>query len=776
MYSYECIRSYKLLKLEAVLHAMRTVLACLGAFLLSSTAIAQTPPTPAPAKEPLPVTKITRAAGSITIDGNLTDPGWQGAAKFETWYETNPGDNIEPKVKQIGYVTYDDRFFYVAMDMWDPTPSNIRSAYADHDGISGNIDDYAGPIIDTRNDGKTGVLLLVNAHNVQYDAVTDDVSGNEDSSPDFYWDSATKLTDHGWVMEMRVPFSSLRYNGANPPQWGLILYRNMPRDRRYQFFSNKLPRGSNCFVCNYGKITGLSGLPSGGHIVAAPYVTARDTGTARGGLGTPVSYGKAATNAGADIKWTPNADTAVDAALNPDFSQVESDVAAISTNQRFALFFAERRPFFLEGTELFNTPIQAAYTRTITQPRWGLRSTGKVGDHDAYTLLVADDRGGGSVILPSSQGSDFADQDFASIALIGRERHDVGKNSHISILTTIRQESGSAYNRVIGPDFQWKNDHHTLTGQLLFSDTKTPNRPDLATEWNGQKLRSYAGYVWYGYNSKKYDFYSEYKDYGNDFRADNGFVPQVGYRSNYTEGGYTVRPEKQFFSRIRYFAMGQYDEDQQGSMLYRLVSGGVGADGKFRSFSRLRFAHDKVRNGADVFNRNQLLYNIQFGLTHLVQFIGFSGWVGQDVDFSNNRLARGADVAINATIRPTDHLNIDVSEDRRWLHEHPNGFPDATLFTAQVERIRAFYTFNSRMFIRAILQNQRTNRNQNLYTFGVNQHSGSLATQVLLAYKINWQTLVYVGAGDLHGVTADEGRFEPSHREVFMKLSYAFQR
>ena len=748
---------------------MRRAFVTLGLLMVASLVHAEAA---APA---LPITHITRTTGAITIDGNLDDPGWQNAAKFETWYETNPGDNTEPKVAQIGYVTYDDRFFYVAIDMLDPNPKDIRSAYADHDGINGNIDDYAGPIIDTRNDSKTAILFLVNAHNVQYDAVSDDTSGNEDSSPDFFWDSATKVNAHGWTVEMRIPFSSLRYSGANPSQWGLILYRNMPRDRRYQMFSNRLPRGANCFVCNFAKITGLEGLPAGGHIVAAPYVTARDTGIARDGLGTPIRYGKAATNAGADIKWTPNADTALDAAVNPDFSQVESDVAAISTNQRFALFFPEKRPFFHEGTELFTTPIQAVYTRTITQPRWGLRSTGKFGS-DAYTLLVADDRGGGSVILPSSQGSDFADQDFTSYALIGRERHDVGKNSYVSLLATTREEEGGSHNRVIGPDFQWKSEHHALTGQLLLSDSRTPNRPDLSSEWNGRRLRSYAGYIWYQYQSKTKDLYSEYKNYGDDFRADNGFVPQVGYRSNYTEVGYTIRPEKQFFSRIRFFTMGQYDSAQNRELLYRLVSGGVGADGKYRSSSRLRHAHEKVRTGNTVFNRNQLLYKIQFGLTHLLQFIGFSGWVGQDVALANHRLARGADVAINATVRPTDHLNIDVSEDRRWLHEHPNGFPAGTLFTAQVERIRAVYTFNSRMFIRTILQNQRTNRNQNLYTFGVDQHRGSLATQILFAYKVNWQTLVYVGAGDLRSLTAEEGTFKPSNRQVFMKVSYAFQR
>src|SRR5438067_4622878 len=459
------------------------------------------------------VTRIHRAAGPITIDGKLDDAGWQGAAKFETWYETNPGDNIEPKQKQVGYVTYDDRFFYVAIDMSDTNPSQIRSAYADHDGISGNIDDYAGPIIDTRNDGKTGYLFLVNAHNVQYDAVTDDTSGNEDSSPDFYWDSATKIDSHGWVVEMRIPFSSLRYSGSNPAQWGLILYRNMPRDRRYQIFSNKLPRGSNCFVCNYAKIAGLEGLPAGGHVVAAPYATARTTGQTDT-LGTPLRYGNGATNAGADVKWTPNADTAVDGTINPDFSQVESDVAAISTNERFAIFFPEKRPFFLERLDLFSTPLQAVYTRTITSPRWGARGTGSFGKSN-YTLLVAQDRGGGSVIIPSAFGSDFAPQNVESTVGIGRMKYDFGKNSFVGFLGTDRESEGSAHNRVFGPDFTWRpNDSNTVTAQFLMSDTRTPDRPDLSPEWDGRKLRDHAGEIWWQYSNPKYDLFIDNKDLG----------------------------------------------------------------------------------------------------------------------------------------------------------------------------------------------------------------------------------------------------------------------
>src|SRR5262249_15580928 len=157
----------------------------------------------------------------------------------------------------------------------------------------------------------------------------------------------------------------------------------------------------------------------------------------------------------------------------PDFSQIESDVAQIAANERFALFFSEKRPFFLEGIELFSTPIQAVYTRTITSPRFGVRATGKLGSL-AYTGLFAQDRGGGSVIIPGPNGSDFADQDFLSFVGLARVRRDFGR-SFVSLLATDREADGGVYNRVFGPDFQWRaSGHDTVTGQFLMSFSRTP--------------------------------------------------------------------------------------------------------------------------------------------------------------------------------------------------------------------------------------------------------------------------------------------------------------
>lgn len=186
---------------------------------------------------------LTKTAAPIVVDGNLSDAGWQGATKVTTWYETNPGDNTEPKVGNVGYLTYDDQFFYAGFEFADPNPGSIRAPYGDRDNVPSSTD-YGGIILDTGGEARRAILFLANPHGIQYDANTDDASG-EDNSPDYYWDSASKITAQGWVLEMRVPFSSLRYKKADPQKWNIMLYRNYPRDFRYQMFSTNCPAADN---------------------------------------------------------------------------------------------------------------------------------------------------------------------------------------------------------------------------------------------------------------------------------------------------------------------------------------------------------------------------------------------------------------------------------------------------------------------------------------------------------------------------------------------------
>jgi Domain of unknown function (DUF5916)/Carbohydrate family 9 binding domain-like len=718
--------------------------------------------------------QISHAAGAIRIDGDLSDEGWRNATRIDKWYEATPGDNTEPAVKNVGYLTYDDHYLYVGLEFEDPDPSAIRAPLGDHDSINGNSTDFGGIFIDAQSTGRTAAEFFVSAHNVQYDAVTEDGAG-ENSSPDFFWDSATRITAHGWSAEMRIPFTTLRYKRADPQTWGIILLRSYPRGFRYQFASTPIPRGSNCTVCYENLLAGLSGLPAGGHLVAAPYVSGSETARPRNDtLGQSLVGDPVRSHIGLDVKYTPTANNALDLTIKPDFSQVESDTAQISANERFALFFPEKRPFFLEGVDLFQTPFQAVYTRTITSPTWGGRMTGK----DAglrYTAIVAEDSGGGSIILPGPNGSSSADQEFHSTVFVGRVKRDIGKSFVGALLTDREATDASAHNRVVGPDFQWRvSSTDVVTGQWLLSETKTPNRTDLADEWNGQRLSGNAFQTYWNRNTTHFDSFAQYKEVTSGFRADTGFIPQVGLREGFSSIGWTVRPKK-FISRERTFINLDYQTEPSGQLITRQMVPGFGMDTLWNGFVQFRYVQNNTRAGEEIFGRKQFGYIAQFSPSRRVTFISIDGVVGSDIDFANSRPARGSTINLGATLQPTDHLEVAAIANTRRLDVDVAPFADARLFTQRVERIKGTYTFTSRMFVRVIGQYVHTTRDPRLYVDSVSDRSGTFGGSALFAYKLNWQSVMFVGYGDDRQLS-DEHRLERLDRQLFVKLSYAIQR
>lgn len=754
-------------------HAGRSVYGSIAGVLLALAAAAPGHAAPPAGEEASPEIHVTRAAGPIQIDGDLSDPGWQGATRVTTFYETNPGDNLPASVETIAYLTYDDRYFYAAFDFRDPEPASIRAPFGERDSI-GSASDYGGVILDTKHDGKTAVLLLANARNVQYDALTNDATGNEDPSYDVYWDSATRIGPRGWVLEMRVPFSSLRYNASDAQTWGILLYRVRPRSFRVQMFSARLPRGSNCFICHSNPLTGLAGLPRGGHVVLAPYVTGKSEQLPSGGAGTltPLGGTRRRADGGIDAKWTPNANNAVDATINPDFSQVESDVAQISTNQRFALFYPEKRPFFLEGLDLFSTPIQAVYTRTITSPRWGARATGQVFD-TSYTLLATEDRGGGSLVLPGPQSSTLVNQDFGSRVAIGRARYDVG-TSFASFLLTDREIAGGGHNRVLGPDFQWRpSGADAVTGQLLLSDTQNPNRPDLSPALAGQRSSAHAYDLVWAHTLRTWDSTLEVKDLGDGFRADEGFVPQVGYRDQNGNLGYTFYPEHSVANRVRPFLGGHYTTQQDGALLLRRIQPGIGVSGMWNSYTELDWNDDRVRVQDRLFTRRQLAYTFNMAPSRVVSYVALKGFVGQEMDFDNVRPGRGGMVASQVTLCPSDRLSIDLRATVDWLDVGAGG-RTGRLFTAEVGRVRVNYFFTARAFLRLIGQDVRVRRNPGLYLAPAVARDEARSLSALFGYRINWQSVLFVGYDDER--TLDPAaRLLPASRTLFLKTSYALQ-
>jgi len=707
--------------------------------------------------------EIARRDDDIRIDGILDDEAWMSARRAEQWYEFNPGDNVVPHVHTIAYLAYDDRYLYAAFEFLDPNPRAIRAPLADRDHISANAMDYGGLFLDSRSDGRTAIVLLVTPSGVQYDSVLDDASGNEDASPDFFWDSAARITDGGWMLEMRVPFSSLRYPAVSRAAWGIALFRNYPRDFRYQIGSMRVPRGSNCSVCLMNGLTGLDGLPSSGHLVAAPYVST--TSVARPGSGAGAGLSSRLTpTAGLDLKWTPNADTALDLAANPDFSQIEADTAQITANEQFALSYPEKRPFFLEGVELFTTPIRAVYTRSITDPRWGGRATGTAGGV-TYTALVTEDAGGGTVILPGPAASSGRPQDFTSTVMIARARRDLGR-SFISALATDREaRDGHGHNRIAGPDFQWRySTSQQLTGQWLFSSTRDTAHASIA---------SHAADVEWKHSSRHLEVTSRYKDLGDGFRADAGFVPQVGYREISGRGQWTVRPNG-FVRELRTFVTIVHQADRSDALLGRSVTPVAEMNVRWNGFVAIRLISDRIRSQDLLFDRRQVGWTVRFSPSQRFARIAMDGTVGSNVDFVEARQARGATVNLSADINPTRRLSLGLVQNQRWLNVD-TAAGHRRLFLARVSRLRGNYMFTANSFVRIIAQYISTTRDPSLFHVAVRPRSATFSGSVLLAYKLNWQSVLFVGYGDDRELSPED-KLERSSRQVFVKASYAFQR
>jgi hypothetical protein len=698
---------------------------------------------------------ITKLDAPIVIDGDISDSGWSRALRIDDFVEFYKGDNAAPPVRTSAWLAYDERYLYVAFRNDDPKPSAIRAPFVDRDQVLPD-QDYDTMMLDTQNDRRAAQVFRVNPRGVQTDSILDDGSGNEDFAPDFFYESAAKITSGGWTSEMRIPLASLRYRDTENQSWGVILSRNYPRDFRYLMASNPFPKGRNCFVCYATPLTGLNELPHGSHLTIAPYSTAarEEQWTGARHAADPVR-----SDTGADFKWSASPKLTIDATLNPDFSQIESDIPQVSVNSRFALSYPEKRAFFLEGTDLLSTPLRVVYTRSITSPAWGIRATGQAGS-TAYTLLAAEDRGGGAVVLPGAEGSSFARQDFRSLALIGRTRTSIGK-SFAGFLFTAREVQGGGHNRVLGPDFLWKmTGADQVRGQVLLSETQNPSTTH-AVSGSGHAMR----FV-YTRDTTPYDVFSHYIDYSPNFRADNGFLPWAQLHGGYFEFGGHVYPKSGFASFIRPFVGVGKESAWRGG------SAGFYLEGKYGINGWIGFHPAEQDRIANVFTRRYKFTEVHMKASPSMALptITLDGSFGDRVDYMNARIGRGGSFTLTSSIRPTTHLELAASVNHEWLNVGAG-----QLYAADIDRLKATYVFNARSLARVVAQRSNVDRSAWLYNEFVSPRDGDLTLSALYGYRINWQTTFFIGYGDFR-LLDETARLMPNHRSVFMKASYAFQR
>ena len=649
------------------------------------------------------------------------------AIRLTTFYETWPGDNVAPPVRTVVAISYDAHALYVGIWAQDPDPSRVRAAYADRDNV-GPGDDYVELVLDTRGDGRVATIFRVSPRAVQADGVFNEAqfalgSNPDDLTPDFAWEARTAIGDSAWTAELRIPFTSLRYPQRERQTWGVIVQRVYPRELTHSLASVRLPRGTTCFLC-HAQCVELTGLPTGGALAAAPYAT-----------------GGKDLRAGADVKWTPGAGTALDATLRPDFSQLEADVPQLSVNSQFALFYPEKRPFFLEGSDLFQTPLQVVYTRSIAAPQWGARATGEVG-RTAYTVLVTRDGGGGSAIVPGPTQSTLVTRDFASTVGLARLRTAFPRG-FAGLLATDRE--GGGHNRTLGSDFFWSpTGSDQLTGQLVASDTS--GALDLA--WH--HLERHA------------EWFADYRDVGAGFRADDGFLPQVGVRRVNAWGDAILYRSGAIFWVSPWVQWQRVMDRTTGEVVSAYHAAAIQVSGVHDLYAQLRVVDERLRALDALLARRYGWLYLEVAPGRRLARVQLLARLGGDVDVANARPGRGAELSSTVVLHASDHLALEGMSDFAWLDVQAGGVA-RRLFTAGIERLRATYNVTPRTAFRLVVQNERTRRDAALYLAPASAVEGGLTLSALLTYRWGWASALYLGLED----------DRPGQQQLFFKLQVA---
>ena len=708
--------------------------------------------------------QVRRAAGEIKVDGRLDDAGWRGALVIPLRFETRPGENVTPKVETNALVTFSDSHVYIGFRAADPEPEQIRAHLMDRDSAWDN--DFVGVVFDPFNDERRGFEFFANPLGVQMDLFMDDVSGNEDSSWDAIWDSAGSINEAGYEVEFAIPFSSLRFPAtADVQTWGIDVLRFYPRDERYRIASQPLDRDVNCYLCQVSKIVGVEGVSPGRNIEIVPTVTSSQTDVRNDASGQ-LESGDSDTELGLTAKWGITPNLILNAALNPDFSNVEADVAQLDINEQFALFFPEKRPFFLEGADLFSTPFDVVFTRNVADPDWGIKLSGKTGK-SALAVFAAEDEIT-NLLLPGSQGSNGTSLDMKSTDAAVRYRRDLGDNSSIGVIGTSR--SGDDYsNTVAGIDGQFRfRDTHSVNLQWLNSDTEYPDEVVAEFDTPMGSFGDSAYTVGYNYNSREWDGWARYNDVGRDFRADLGFEPRVDF--TFLLGGLqrTWWPEDKKISRGWFGGDWDTTHDQSGEFIERELEFFSGVALPMQSF---------VEFGGGM--RDRRFDNVDFDQAFYWNFLAtqptgnltlrmFTRLDTDAIDFAHTRPGDQLRVNPEVVYRFGKHLQAAVDYD--WRQFDVEG---GNLFTANLAQSRVVYQFNRRSFLRLITQYTSVDRNTDLYDDEVDSESERLFNQLLFSYKVNPQTVLFLGYSD-NREAVNGMPLEREDRSLFLKIGYAW--
>lgn len=701
------------------------------------------------------VIKIARVETAPVIDGVLSEGEWKDAVRVELTHQFEPQQLAQATERTEVFLMFDKEYLYIAFRPFDSNPSAIRAPVSRRDAIG--RDDFVSLWLDTFDDRRRAYAFRFNPLGIQEDGIF-----TEGSIGDLSWDGVLEskgaLLPDGYAVEAKIPFKTLRFQINEGKTRGLHLFRYIARKNEHASWALISPDKESLLI-QMGNMAGLDGIFAGRTLDLIPTVTVSNTGTREADGSVPSGARLNTVNKldpGLTATYTLTPNLTLSATINPDFSQIENDVPQVSVNQRFPLFFPERRPFFQEGAEVFRPFYNAAPrvidTRQIVDPDWGVKLTGKIGKN-TIGFLPASDNAPGLRVLPS-------DENFGKNAQFNilRLSRDVFEQSSVGFSLTDRRFAGSS------------NTVATLDGRIRFgagwqlfayqmSYSKT-------TDLDGTKREGSQLYFVYNYEDRKWDFGTSQSGAARNFRAQSGFIRRVGYLRSYGYPGRTFRPkEKSWWVSARPFVVALALRDQDGNFDETFFDPGVDLE-----FARGVTVYTYFSTRRDSFLGRGYTTRAYFNRFSVNAFKRFavSGEIeiGTGVNFnpSQPEIGNMFNGELSVTLRPLAKLNSQFLRLKSSLKSRAD---DENLFAQDIYRNRTVYQFNRFNSMRSIMDYDTLQRR--------------IGLSLLYAYTPRPNTAAYFGYGDalFNGVDPltlqrRDGLFRQS-RAFFAKFSYNFR-
>jgi hypothetical protein len=734
------------------------------------------PAVAAPAKAATPV--IPDLTSWLGKNGKPGEAAWQHAAHFSIAYEINPGHNTPAPVATQVDAGYTKDALWLRFQAQDPHPADIGLRYREHDDMESFSDDFLGVMLSPFDDAQWAYEFFCTAGGVEWDAFRQ--QNNEYSSWDAVWGCSASRTASGYEVIMKIPFASIKFPHSPAPQrWGFIFFRNWPRNIRHQLFSQPLNYNSNCTLCSMLPVdtaTAIKTSPADLQLIPAVTVIRTDSKKdAAGGL----EQGSPNLKASLDARWVLRPDLEWSATVEPNFSQVAPDVLQLSANRQFALFYQENRPFFEQGTQVFNTPSVRYSTDTFTpsgtlvdtlaivDPRFATKLVGQVGPDEIGALATEDTAT--SIVLPGPQTSTTQSFDFSTRDELLRYRYDVGASAFG--LYASDRDGGGYDSGLYAFDGDWQIDPSDAVTAVVGSSTT--DYPQTVASAFGITPGTVKGDLWtldYARTRRNYNVELNLSHVADGFRADLGYLPQVGYDQGAFLGEYDFyAPDEDWWQNFGFGTISNWT---------RATDGGANLDRKVKLYTVLH-ANDQAQvyfytTRDEQYYQGKTFTLDQYELDTTIQPVR---WLnaevdavgGDGVDYVGVRKTGLFSVTTTLHVQPGRHLKIDVVDDYEQLD-----LSGRRLFTANVYDLRVAWYFTSRLFADAIGQGQDVRNNTSLYPPGTPHRTGTLATQWLIGYQINPWTVFYAGSSEGYQETPDN-QLVPQQRTFFLKGSYYFQ-